>query len=237
MKRRFGGRSLALVTAVGLSFLATFALVSYVKGVEARTRSSEELVNAFVAKDFIPAGTSGENVISDGLVVREQVPRRLMPEGSVQSLDAIKDRVVSVDIYKGEQLFEGRFVLPTDSMGMVAIPEGQQAISVEVGAPPGVAGFVQPHARVSIIAQLEEPEPRAEFVLHNVQVLAVGPRGVDAAEAQVDSTQLEQKVLLTLAVTPDEAEKLAFAVSQGDIYFTLLPPESTTQANTSSAGS
>jgi hypothetical protein len=35
--------------------------------------------------------------------------------------------------------------------------------------------------------------------------------------------QVTSNVLLTLALTPSQAEKLAYAVFEGDIYFTLVP--------------
>lgn len=234
MKGLLAGRSMALVAALALSAFGTFALVSYVKGIEASTRKGEELVNSFIAKDFIPAQTTGESAISDGLIAREEVPKRLLAEGAILSLDDIDDRVALVDILKGEQILSARFV-DASEQGIVTIPEGRQAMSVEVESPPGVAGFVRPNARVSIIAQLTEPRPRAEFVLQDVQVLAIGQGSLDeGAESTTDS---EGKVLLTLAVTPSEAEKLAFAVSQGEVYFTLLPPEQEALAENTSSSS
>jgi pilus assembly protein CpaB len=235
MKGLLAGRSMALVAALALSAFGTFALVSYVKGIEASTRKGEKLVHSFIAKDFIPAGTDGETAISDGLVAREEVPQRLLPEDAIQSLDEIQNRVAKVDILKGEQILSARFVKSSETEGIVAIPAGRQAMSVEVESPPGVAGFVRPNARVSIIAQLTEPRPRAEFVLQDVQVLAIGQGALDGAGATTADTQ--GKVLLTLAVTPSEAEKLAFAVSQGEVYFTLLPPdqEALASENTSSS--
>lgn len=236
MNRLFGRRSVALAGAVILAGLGTFALMSYVRGIEARTLRGAELVEVFVAKDLIPSGTAGQVAINDGLIEKQTVPRKALAEGSISSLKEIENRVAAVDIFKGEQINQARFVRPAEARGLIPIPADRQAMSIEVDMPPGVAGFVQSGDQVSIIAQLEEPEPRAEYLLQNVQVLAVGQRVVtidgnkDAGQVQ----QTQERVLLTLAVTPAEAEKLAFAMFQGQIHVTLLP---TGQQPSSTSGS
>lgn len=227
-------RGAGLVVAVVLAGLATAALISYVRGVEEKTLRGAEMVGVYVAKDFIPAGTSAEEAFSKGLIAREAVPRRVVASDAITSLEQIRGRVAAVTILKGEQVVGLRFVLPGTVKGALPIPAGRQAISVDVGVPSGVGGFVQPGDRVSIIAQLAGSGGRADaqvqFLLQRVEVLAVGQRVVatTAAPARGQPAQAEPQqrgqVLLTLALTPVEAEKLAFAIFQGELYFTLLPP-------------
>jgi Flp pilus assembly protein CpaB len=104
-------------------------------------------------------------------------------------------------------------------------------MAVEVGIPPGVAGFIQAKDRVSILAQLSlaagggQGVPTVRFLLQDIEVLAVGRRVVVTADGQSDGqNQPQDRVLMTLALRPAEAEKLAFAIFQGQLYFTLLPP-------------
>lgn len=222
-------RSMVLVAALILALVATAALASYVRGIEEETLRDAEAVKALVAKDLIAAGTSGAAAASGGLIVDEAIPRRLVSEDIVTSLDEITDLVADVDILKGEQIRASRFV-SAQAQGRIPIPKGRQAMSVEVAIPPGVAGFVKTGDRVSILAQLDVPvggeaqsQPRVQFMLQSIEVLAVG-RSFSNVEGDGDTPPaVQQQVLLTLAVTPSEAEKLGFAVFQGQVYFTLLP--------------
>lgn len=226
MSRIFEKRWIALVGAVVLAGVGTLALVSYVRGIESRTLEGAQLIETFVAKDTIAAGVVGAAAVSDGLIVKQAMPRKMVPEGVIQSLKEIENRVASVDILKGEQILGERFVRPAEARGLLPIPPDRQAMSIELAAQTGVAGFVQQGDRVSIIAQLEEPEPKAQFLMQDIQVIAVGQRVAEAGEGESGDKQVQQnqqKVLMTLAVTPGEAEKLAYAMFQGQLYFTLLP--------------
>lgn len=240
-------RAIAVGVAVLLAAVATFALFSYVRGVEADVAEANESVQAYVAKDVIAQGTTGEDAVSSGLIVSEGIPRRLLAEGAVSSLDQISGRVASADVLPGEQIIAGRFVMPDDlSTELLNIPEDRQAMSIEVDVPSGVSQFIQRGSRVSLIAELAAPsgsgaapaegqpaaaDPqenvRAQYLLQNLEVLAVGQRLVTTTtgegEDQVQQTQ--DRVLLTLAVSPEDAEKLTLAIFEGQVYFTLLPPD------------
>lgn len=221
---------LGVVPAILLAAVATIALAAYIRGIEARALRGTQPVNAFVAKETIPNGTTGANVISRGLVVRTAIPRRFVAEGAIGSLDDIRDKVATATILKGEQILAGRFAVPSATRGLLPIPEDRQAFSIEVPTSSGVSGFVRSGDRVSILAQVDAGAPggqadvRVQYLLQDVVVLAVGRRG-GAQQGIGAQNQGGDKVLLTVAVTPPEAEKLAFAILQGQIYVTLKPAE------------
>lgn len=246
---RFTKRAVAVVLALILAGVATAALTIFVKGVETRTLAEGEPVEAFVAKDTIPAGTTAEQAIAAGLVVRQPVPRRNVPAGAIGALGDIEGRIAVANISRGEEIVADRFVLPAQLATQLEIPEGHHAMAIEVGVPEGVAGFVQPGDRIGVIARIEVPDPtqpdqpidpanpaagteeatetRVQFILMGVEVLAVGNRvgplpapqpGVETPEEQAPTS-----LLATLALTPADAEKLAFARWQGELHFTLMP--------------
>ncbi|MFA5787958.1 MAG: Flp pilus assembly protein CpaB, partial [Actinomycetota bacterium] len=148
-------RTLAILLAVILAAVAAVALNSYVQNAESRALKGVETARAYLAKDTIPEGTSGDTAISKGLIAREAIPRKMLAEGAIKSLTEIKNRVAAVTILKGELILAARFIKPAEAKGILPIPADRQAISVEVSIPPGVAGFIQPGDHVSIIAQLE----------------------------------------------------------------------------------
>lgn len=232
---RFSKRAVALVVAIVLAGVATIALWSYIDGLEAEALQDTETVNAFVATDVIQAGTRAETAIQQGLIDTEPVARRFLVDGAIGSLDQLApDSVAAVAIQPGEQILASRFVetqalQQPGSSARLDIPEDRQAISLQVGIPPGVANFPVPGSRVSVIAQLDVTGPQAgtrvQYLVQNAIVLSNGRRVV-VRNDQGTSEQIQQpneQVLLTLAVEPADAEKLAYANFQGQVYFTLLP--------------
>ena len=100
------------------------------------------------------------------------------------------------------------------------IPAGMRAVSVKVDEVIGVAGFVLPGTRVDVLVTVEAPEedsePVTKLVLQNVQVLAAGE------SIQRDSEGKPQNVtVITLLVSPDDAEKLTLAATEGLIQLAL----------------
>jgi pilus assembly protein CpaB len=243
-------RVIAIVLAIILAAIAAWALLSYVRGVEARTQEDFEPVDAFVAIETIVAGTSAEAATAAGQIEARSIPQVAVPDNAIGTLTQIEGLVAVVDILPGEVIIADRFgdaVAETTQRGLREIPPGAEAISVEVTVPQGVAGFINAGDQVSIIAELilpgddpapddeadeatEEADaadlPLAQYLLQDVEVLAVGRRLAQVGEDGEDQVQTTEQVLMTLALVPADAEKLVFANNNGVLYFTLLPPES-----------
>lgn len=225
-------RSFAVLLAILLAGVAAFTLFNYVQGVEAEVRADMDAVEAYVATDEIPEGMDASEAISQGLIAQEALPRQAVADNAIASLADIDGTVATASIAPGEQILAHRFGAVREATSRIHdIPDGLQAISLEVGVPPGVAGFVRPGDRVSILAQLdvdddgEEEETRTQYLVQAVEVLAVGQHVVvstDEGEQESDVRESEERILFTLAVTPDDAEKLAYANWQGSLWFTLL---------------
>ena len=233
-------RTLALVLAVALALLATLALYSYIKSVEDRAFNGSKVVKVFVAKQDIAAGVSGDTAGSQGLIERREIPAKVVPAGAITSLTEISGKIAVVQIYKDEIIVGPRFAQPGSSSASPlrsSIGDGKQAISVQVGQVAGVAGFIQPGDRVSMIASAENPRINAKasgtftkFILQNLDVIAVGSRVVaqttsTAAQTPEQAQQQQQACcVLTFSVTGQQAELIAFASLHAQMYFTLLPP-------------
>ncbi len=230
-------RSVGLLLAVALAAFATAAWVSYVRSIESKATRGSATVQTYVARESIPAGTTAEFAASKNLFEKAAIPRRLLAQGAVTDLAAIRGRVASSTVVKGEQILLSRFVSAEQAGRLLNIPADKHAFAVEVAAPPGVGGFVRPKDHVSIIAKVDRNDlTEVRFLMQDVEVLAVGlqttavPPSSGARESarreQVAEPVAPSKMIMTLAVTPAQAEQLAFAVLEGQIYFTLLPPNS-----------
>lgn len=241
-------RTVAFGIALGLAGVSTAGVLVYLRGVESRAFAGVQTVQAYVAKDTIPSGTKADTAAANGLIVRQTMPRVVLVEGALRTLDQIKGKVAAVNIHKGEQILVSRFQA-AGARGRLPIPADRQAMSVEVAVPPGVGGYVQVGDHVSIVAEITVPkanskdatEVRVQYLLQNIEVLAIGQRIVvapgedeeDAVATQAKKQKTQTKVLMTLALTPPELEKLAYAILQGEVYFALVPPG---QENASTPG-
>lgn len=226
--KKLAGRRTALLVALGLAATSAIVLFGYVHALEARSLAGAEPVDVLVAKDTIRAGTLAEAAQQRGLITTLKLPRKALIDGAVLTLDEVKGRSATVDILRGEQISQTRFVAGA-AAGLLSIPSDRQAISVDLTVPPGGGGFVQPGDRVSVIGQLTVGETvRTQYLVQNVPVLAVGhltaAPEAEQKDEQAGTVQSQGKVQLTLALPPSDAEKLVHAQLQGQVWFTVLPP-------------
>jgi pilus assembly protein CpaB len=225
-------RVLAILVAVVLALVATAALVVYVNGADRRAISDQEPVRVWVAAKPIKAGTSGVNARNQRLIEQVEVPRKSVIEGSVRSLTQIQNRYAAVDLVQGEQLLLRRWVGAEDVAGrrLLQIPADHQALSIGVDLTRQVAGFVTPGDSVSMVLSMPRGgTDRSQFLLQNIQVLAVGATALGNTSAQgggrVNQGRGSQNLTaVTLAVPENHVERVVFAAEHGSIYLTLMPP-------------
>ena len=88
----------------------------------------------------------------------QELPLGAIPEGHFTSLDAIKDRVLLVDLKRNELLLESKLApLGTTSGGVAAVTDvNKRAMSVKVDDVIGVAGFIKPADRVDVMVTIEQ---------------------------------------------------------------------------------
>jgi Flp pilus assembly protein CpaB len=225
-------RTTALVASVVLAALATIVIFSWVRGIEDRALGDAQPVEVYVAKDVIPQGVSGDSAISQGLIEQTTVPAKVRPPDAIATLEDIQGKVAAVTVQPQEVILASRFVAPGQAGGALAIPKDRVAIAIEVDVPPGVGGFIRQGDHLSAIGHVTLPAQagrdevqRSKFVVQNVEVLAVGRRVITTTEEGTEEStqQLENRVLVTVAVTHAQAERFVYLVNEGTIYFTLLP--------------
>jgi pilus assembly protein CpaB len=106
-----------------------------------------------------------------------------------------------------------------------------RAMSVRVNDVIGVAGFAVPGTRVDVICTLgDRSSGMSRVVLSNIEVLAVGTL-IDQQKAR-DGQPIPSTVV-TLKVTPDDAERITLAESSGKLTLVLRNPLDAMPANTS----
>jgi pilus assembly protein CpaB len=229
-------RVLAIVVAVVLALVATAALVVYVNGADRRAVSGQEPRMVWVAAEGIKAGTSGQTARNTGLIKQVPVPNKNVVAGAVLSMPQIENRYAAVDIVAGEQLLLRRWVGAEDVAGrrLLQIEPDHQALAIEMDLVRQVAGFVTPGDKVSLVLSMKRPAPggdleRSQFLLQNVQVLAVGATALANSAAQGGGSRVNQGrgevAAVTLSIPDERVEQVVYAAENGSIYMTLLPPD------------
>ena len=229
-------RVLAIVVAVVLALVATAALVVYVNGADRRAISGQEPRMVWVAAQLIKAGTSGQTARNTGQIKQIPVPNKNVVAGAVLSMPQIENRYAAVDIVAGEQLLLRRWVGAEDVAGrrLLQIEPDHQALAIEMDMVRQVAGFVTPGDKVSLVLSMKRPAPggdleRSQFLLQNVQVLAVGATALANSAAQGGGSRVNQGrgevAAVTLSIPDQRVEQVVYAAENGSIYMTLLPPD------------
>jgi pilus assembly protein CpaB len=229
-------RVLAILVAVVLAMVATAALVVYVNGADRRAISGQQPRLVWVAAQSIQAGTSGQTARNTGKIKQVEVPSRNVVAGAVLSMAQIENRYAAVDIVAGEQLLQKRWVGAEDVAGgrLLQIEPGHQALAIQMDMTRQVAGFVTPGDKVSLVLSMKRPGPggdleRSQFLLQNVQVLAVGATALANAAAQGGGSRVNQGrgevAAVTLSIPDGDVERVVYAAENGSIYMTLLPPD------------
>ena len=218
--------TLALVLGGLASLLAYRTLQKHAGATEGN------LQDAVVATTDLAVGAR----IQDSDVRIVHFPADAVPQGIFHRTKSVVGRGVVLPIAQGEFVLPLKLAGENSGSGLVStIPAGMRAVSVRVSDISSVGGFVQPGTRVDVLMTGNpggSAEPQAITVLKNVAVLANGmnmDRNAVRGEGQ-------NAPIITLAVSPDDAQKLALATAQGRIELALRNPMDTSQNDVAAIG-
>lgn len=142
-------------------------------------------------------------------------------------------RTLLYPLDKDQPITEKLLSAPGTGSGLVGrIPDGMRAVALRTDEVMGVAGFLQPHAHVDVLATIhtgKDPEPMTLIVVQNVEVLAVGHQLQPDPEGKPVTV-----TVVTLLLSPEDAERAVLASQQGAIHFVLRGSDDRQQAEDSS---
>ena len=197
-------------------------------------------VPVVVAADFIPADT----IISANLIKVELLPQSDVEVGTFSNVSQVSDRVSTTPFQVGEQIVAERLTDRGTAFGLAGIiPPGRRAMTISVDSADAVSGLLQPGNRVDVVASYTEgSDSIARTIIQDVLLLAVNaslkplPREeVSAAEAQKPKPAASTATSVTIAVTPDEAERLVAAQYKGKLKLGLRAQDDRSRFSTGGA--
>jgi pilus assembly protein CpaB len=217
MDRRF-------LTVLGVSLVFALVVSSIFYQMSARGNSSasqrspaaQELKDVVVSSRPLALGTT----IKPGDIKIVKMAVESFPKGAFSKDTEVLDRPVVSNILADEPILDGRLAQRGAGVGLnVVIPVGMRAVTIRVNDVTGVAGYVLPGSHVDVLVTGHPPggdQTVTRTFLQNMQVLATG----QAMQADARG-QAIQAPTVTLMATPDQAELLTLANSEGHIQLIL----------------
>jgi pilus assembly protein CpaB len=193
------------------------------------TPQQEKQAGVLVATHDMPVGT----MLRQSDLKKVNYPERSIPKGVVSDPKDATNRVLLVPLSNNEPVIASKLSAATTVEGMAStIDPGMRAVSVQITDATGVAGMVQPNSHVDVL--FTRPGSMAEAVtttiLEDVKVLSTGKQ---LPTGTTPDPRAPRSPVVTLVMSPVDAQKLELAKNQGKISLSLRNPLDTTRSTQS----
>jgi len=180
----------------------------------------EAKVTVVVATRDMPLGT----LLGQKDVKLVKYPQKDVPKGVLFQAKDAWNKALLVPLNNNEPVLLSKLSATTSTEGMAAtIPEGFRAVSVQITDQSGVAGLIQPNSQVDVL--FTRPGSMAEAttstILQNKRVLSTGRQ---TQPGQAVDPRAPKSPVVTLLLTPADAQKLELAKNEGRISLSLRNP-------------
>jgi len=172
---------------------------------------------AVVAKSNIPAGTTGQAMVSEGLVAIELVPAKSYSPTDLSSLTGLNDEVLTAPVAQGHPITS---TVLTASTSSISLPQGNDAVTISLTGVQALAGYLQPGSRVDVYANITKtspgvssalPTPCTELAMGNIEVLDVqSTQPSFSSHPSTAGRTVPASETLLLAVSPNQARSIEF---------------------------
>lgn len=204
-----------MLVAVACGLVAAFLASQY------QPSASEQKVPVVVAQVDLPAGTK----ITDPakMLMIKGFPADAEPPKSYKNPEDLRNQVVSRTIDKNVPITAGDLSM-AESL-FKPCPPGFRAISVRVNLEDATSGFTLPGSFVDLLCTLPDPTDARRTLtktfMQNVMVLAVNTQREQPKEG---GGVIQNPGMLTVAVKPEDVERLIAAGARGTVKMSLRRP-------------
>jgi pilus assembly protein CpaB len=245
-------RIISTVAAVVFAAIAGVLVWKYLTNADQRAQKDKHLVPVLVAKSQIARGTLFDQALSEQLFETKEIPNDSLPPNYIKPakdadlLAVYKGKVAAATIYTGTAIVSDQWVGATQIISTVsgAIPKGSQAITLSLDQNHAVGGFVTPGDSINVLLNFAVSgadgsgtgHKATAFMLPGLKVLAVGsstviPQGTGANTSGTSTggtttttPQNQPSSLITVQVTPRQAEQIVQGTTLGTVWLSLNPP-------------
>jgi len=219
MQKQRGLIFLGLAVVMGLA--AVWLTTEFAPSSAAANIAEVQTTPVVVVRSDVPVASS---LTAEQLTMVDW-PSEHLPTGALRSIAGATTRIARRPLAQGEPVLEAALYPIGAAGGLGAvIADKHRAVSVKVDNVIGVAGFVVPGSRVDVMATIRRVDrqraiPFSKVILQDVRVLAV-----DQKLEEVKSGEPELVNVVTLEVSPKQAEHLIYAAHEGRLQLALRGP-------------
>lgn len=204
------------ILAIAVALIATYGVFRTIRQARVETRP------VVVATTSIDPGTS----ISAEQVKTVLLPALAVPKSSFSNVADVVGLAALVRLEENEPILADRLATKDAGSGLpVRIPQGMRAVSVRVNDVVSVTGFAKAGTHVDVLVTGNPDRDRdpakviTTTILEGVEVLCAGKECQEKGDDKPADAQA-----VTLLVTPDEAQKVMLAATEGRIQLSLRNP-------------
>jgi pilus assembly protein CpaB len=211
-----------ILAAVIMALITSVLIYMYIK--KATTSiDTVEYTKVYVAAKTLPA----RNKITDSDLKELKITKDFLNSKAVLNKSDIVGKRLKDRVIEGEQILGDRLISNSEDILSFDVPKGKRAVSINVNEQVEVADLIRPGDFVDVIGSFEKEEiddktnkviyPRiTKIILQNVQILALGQE-----QTVGDEKAKELPKTVTIAVSPEDSEKLVFASEYGVLRLAL----------------
>jgi pilus assembly protein CpaB len=154
-------------------------------------------------------------------------PASSVVPGAITHVKDAANRGLIAAVLQNEPITTSKLASAESGAGLPpAIPPGMRAMSVKVNDVIGVAGFIVPGSRVDVVVTIRRSDDSmTRTAASNVTVLTAGTRKEQEKPATEERKgQRSGETVVTLMVSPRDAERIALAQAEGQIMLVMRNP-------------
>jgi pilus assembly protein CpaB len=146
-------------------------------------------------------------------------PKPMVPTGALRAVKDVEGRTAKASMVDGEPILDSKLTVAGGGGLMpVLVPTGKRAVSIIVEQATQKSGFVVPNSRVDVLVTMTpkgSQDAESRIVLQDIPVLAA-----DQTVEMKDNKPVAMTTV-TMALSPEETERLALAQNQGKVTLAL----------------
>lgn len=203
-----------------LSILVGVSTYSYLLSYQSRIESESALTPVYVAKQEIASGTSFEEISSQALLELRELPVKAIPAGVLTPKSNLhRNLKTRGPLASGQILTADYFVAEATPDVGLKIPKGMLAVTISLDDVARVGNFVSPGSRVVVFATTTSSSGTAQtkVLLSDALVLGIGSQTTQSVNGSIPTPS----PLVTVALTPSDAQKLVLGSKTSDLTFAL----------------
>lgn len=214
-----------IVIAVGLALAAGLLSIFYVSNYKANVQHDEKTVSVYVAKNDIPVGTTGADIVRRHLLTTTQLATRSVVPGAISDQGQVANLVTTQPILAKEQITLRRFANRAELGPRAQLHGTLRALSIEGDPSQLLSGILKPGDHVDIVASFKSGGPNsnngaiARNVLRNLLVL-------QSSESSGGKLSNGSGAVLLAASEQRQIQKIWWTVKNADGWSLQLRPVS-----------